>query len=151
LYGILKRDGCIRAKQAGYDIFVKRVEGRKLVNAIFMRRDQNSASSGLTFDFIVWAREAQLRVDLDNRKIYVVMHDCYFCNSDGLDDGYVLDKEWPVELPEMANNSKERASQLDWWELAKKRDELGREEQQVNAEISAQDALVDSGNSSRRI
>src|SRR5262249_50666011 len=39
LYSALKREGCIRHPKINYEIHVRRVEDRKLLDALFLRRD----------------------------------------------------------------------------------------------------------------
>src|SRR5207249_4016423 len=68
LYSMLKRDGCFRHPKINYEVHVKRVEDRKLIDAIFMRRDPH-AHEDIVYDVIAHAREAELEVDMKRKEI----------------------------------------------------------------------------------
>src|SRR5438270_12437623 len=65
LYAMLRRDKQINYPKLSYAIFVRRVDGHKLYEAIFKRRDMREGHDG--YDVVAWAREAELRVDLPCR------------------------------------------------------------------------------------
>src|SRR5262249_55891142 len=92
LYALLKRHGSIQHPRLGYVIFVKRVEGRKLLDAHFLRRDAKG-----NFDVQAHAREAELRVNLAQKQILVHMRDCHVAGHQ--DTGFFANKIWPVDLP----------------------------------------------------
>jgi lipopolysaccharide export system permease protein len=131
LYMTLKRDGCIRHGKMGYVIYVKRVEGRTLVEATFMRRGANGF-----FDAIAWAREAELHVDLAKRQIIVDMRQSYVSSGDNQDGGPAGDSKWPVDLPEPPAMTK-RPSQLRWFELFAKEAETREELETLLLELDA--------------
>jgi lipopolysaccharide export system permease protein len=141
LYSMLKRDGCIRHKNLGYVIFVKRVEGRKMIDAQFMRRDPKNQY----YDVIARAREAELRVDMAQKQIIVHMRHCYISSENGLDEGYVLDKDWPVELPDFPTD-KDRPSQFTWEELQEKLEEFKARESKFDEDIRLHEIAVNQGN-----
>ncbi len=95
LYSTLKREGCIRHSKINYTINVRRVQDKKLLEALFMRLDPKDQH----YDIIAWAREAKLRVDKKNKKILVDMQHCYISSDNGMDDAYVESRVWEVELP----------------------------------------------------
>ena len=64
---MLKRDGRFCSDKVDYEIYVKRVESRTLIEAEFRRRDPKTKK----YDVITWAREAELHVDLAKRKLKV--------------------------------------------------------------------------------
>src|SRR5207248_3318795 len=79
LYNILKREGCIRHSKIDYTIYVQRVQGRKLLEALFMHRDTKSKrldSKEQLYDVIAWAREAELHADLEHNQLVVTMRNC---------------------------------------------------------------------------
>jgi lipopolysaccharide export system permease protein len=95
LYAMLKKDRCIKRYDLPYCIWVREVQGKRLQDAIFKRRDTNKG----TYDVIARAREAELHVDLANKQVLVHMRHCYLFNDNGKGCGYFQDKIWPVPLP----------------------------------------------------
>ena len=51
LYNLLRREGCIHHSKINYTIYVQRVQERKLIEALFMRRDAQDKH----YDVIAWA------------------------------------------------------------------------------------------------
>lgn len=143
LYSALRREGCIRHPKLNYEIHVKRVEGRKLVDAQFMRRDPK----GKHFDIIARAREAELRVDRARNQVLIHMRHCFINGENGQDNAIVEEKVWPVELPEdfkerpMKNSPRE----MTWQELHDNRDRLKNESDKFEADIGAHRALINQG------
>jgi len=127
LYNMLRREGCIRHAKIDYTIFVQRVQGRKLLEALFMRRDPKDQH----YDIIAWAREAELKVDLRHNEIKVHMHHCYISSENGMDEAYVENKEWPMALPPDITeaNKKSSARAMTWSEISIEIDRLEREKQ----------------------
>ena len=120
LYGMLRRDGRIQHPKINYTIFVERVEGEKLRNALFLRRDVKTKQ----YDIIARADEAKLSVDVEKKLILVHMFNCRIVTN-GQDEGYVENREWPVELPpEFEAGDKFRATDMTWSELGEFRERL---------------------------
>jgi len=67
LYGLLKKEGRIAHPDYSYEFYVKKVQGRKLLDIEFMRRDP----SGKSYDLVGRASEAELHVDLKEGQIVV--------------------------------------------------------------------------------
>ncbi len=141
LYGMLKRDGYIRHPKLAYVIDVKRVQGRKLQDALFKRREPK----GMGFDMIARAHEAELHYDPREKKLFVHMRRCYIISNekDGT-SGYVADKFWPVEMPPdfTAAGTKFRASDMTWEELADHRRAVVKEKETLDAVIAAHRVLL---------
>ena len=121
LYGMLRREQCIRHPRFNYEIHVTRVQGEKLLGAQFRRRDANNQF----YDMIAFAREAELLIDMRRNCIHVRMKNCYVrdfkANIDSVDVGRV----WDVELPDdMTGLSKLRPSDMTWRELFENREEM---------------------------
>src|SRR5262249_17764204 len=68
LYWTLRRDHAINAPRLNYAMWVRQVQGRKLLNALFKRRAPDGH-----YDVIALAREAELRVDVQGKQILVMM------------------------------------------------------------------------------
>ncbi|HMF19860.1 MAG TPA: LptF/LptG family permease [Gemmataceae bacterium] len=139
MYTKLKHEGQLTLPKVNYEIYVKRVQGRKLLDAQFMRRD----ASGRRFDVIARAREAELHVDLAKRQIIVHMKNCEIVNTDdspenGGVSGHVDEKDWPIEIPEeLLKPIKNRPCDMTWQEMRTKSGELEGLIQSVRLEIAA--------------
>jgi lipopolysaccharide export system permease protein len=143
LYGLLKRDGRISHPNLNYVIYVNRVQGRKLVDAQFMRRDPK----GQSYDLIARAREAELVVDLPNRQIQVHMRHCYVTSSDPKEaQGYVDDRKWPVDLPDdLVKQTKFRAASMTWPELLRHKAQIENDIEGIEVDMTAHQAVIDMG------
>ncbi len=140
MYTVLRRDGKLMLPQLHFDIFVQRVEGRKLIEAQFMRRDPKTK----TFDFIARAREAELQVNVAKQELAVVARDCDVVRKND-DNGFQEKFEWTVELPKIDSIEKQRADHLAWTELWERRDQLGKHIEYIEAEITAHQIMQNLG------
>lgn len=142
LYSTLRREGCIRHPKINYEIHVKRVDGRKLHDAIFYRRDPN----GKGFDVIASAREAELLVDKKRGQILVHMRHCHINSQNAQDNGYLQDKFWPVDLPkELSDPIKHSPREMTWQELHDHRERLSQERDKFGADIVTHQAAINQG------
>ncbi|MCI0739485.1 MAG: LptF/LptG family permease [Gemmataceae bacterium] len=142
LYSMLKREGKLRHPKLNYEIHVRLVQGRKLLDAVFMRRDP----TGLRFDLIARAQEAELLVDLAHNKIYVQMKHCHVANDSGEYEGFVENQNWPVELPEdLTNFKKTSARSMTWLELWHEADETERKKRKFQTDLAAHQAVLNTG------
>jgi lipopolysaccharide export system permease protein len=92
LYAKLRRD--LRFQQAGvnYSIFVKEVQGRRLLGAIFKKRDDKTGD-----EIVVSAREAELEVNLERGEVVVTMRYGELTRSDG--SRVIIDDEMNFAVP----------------------------------------------------
>jgi lipopolysaccharide export system permease protein len=120
LYGVLEREGSFKHPRIDYEIHVKKVQGRKLIEAQFMHKDPNQPKR---YNVVARAKEAELRWDKRNKKILVHMHFCLVW-TDKSNTAYFEDKIWPVDLPpDMDQKVKNRPSDMTWEELNEARQE----------------------------
>jgi len=114
LYSQLRKDGHLRNSKISYEIVVGRVQGRKLIDAKFMRR----SADGQTIDLIVLAKEAELRVATIHNKILVDMRGCNIIKEGG-DEAFVESRIWEIDIKGDLNGatSKFRAADMTWVEL----------------------------------
>jgi lipopolysaccharide export system permease protein len=71
MYQELKKEKGISHPRLPYSMFVRDVQGHRLIDATFQhRRPDNS----MTHDLVIRSREAELEVDLEKRKLIVTMH-----------------------------------------------------------------------------
>ena len=76
LYGMLRRERSIRFHNFPYVMYVRDVQGRRLVDVVLKRRVKyKNADTGAEtyagYDFVTRAREARLQVDIAEGKLYV--------------------------------------------------------------------------------
>jgi lipopolysaccharide export system permease protein len=103
LYAMLKKDRSIKMLNTPYCIFVRHVQGRRLEEAIFKRREAH----GEKYDIIARANEAELHVDLPNKEVQVHMHHCRMLDDNGKARSYLQNKTFHVPLPPSFGERKE--------------------------------------------
>jgi lipopolysaccharide export system permease protein len=119
-------------------IYVNRVQGRKLIDAQFMRRDP----TGQFYDFIARAKEAELQVHLSKNQVLVHMYHCWISSADHKERAYVERKTWPIELPQIIPTDKTSTSAMTYWELFERMDELDDKIAKKQADIAAHQAVI---------
>jgi lipopolysaccharide export system permease protein len=143
LYGMLRKDGCIRHPRMNYEVYVKRVQGKKLIDAQF--RKKNASGDGI--EAIALAKEAELQVDMAHKRINIRMRHCNIIGDNGM-DGFFEDKVWPVEIPDEfgAIPAKTRASDMTWAELFENRRKMEAEIADIESDIARHQAQINLGN-----
>jgi lipopolysaccharide export system permease protein len=142
MYSKLRHDGSLALPQVNYEIYVKRVQGHKLLDAQFMRRDATGK-----YDIIARAREAELNVDLPNKQINVHMKNCEIANNTEGVTGHVDEKDWPIQIPdEFLNPIKNRPCDMTWQEMRSRTAELTEEIKKAQRDIAAHTAQMNLGN-----
>jgi lipopolysaccharide export system permease protein len=145
LYAILKRDHEITRRpelKLDYEIFVEQVQGRKLKNAIFMRRDSKG-----DYDLVAKAREAELRVNRnagEHGEIIVHMRHGNVVDHAGKTRGTFEDEFYSVPLPKIEPKAPSPRD-LTWQELLEARRAVEEECEKRAAELAltvAQENLV---------
>jgi len=133
LYSLLKKNLMLSGSQMPYAIFVKDVQGKKLISPVFKKRNADG-----TIGMVVHAREADLRVDMQKKELTVHMLNGVIITSDGSLDGDFNDKFFPVPLPpDFGKMDNLRARDMTWQELVARRAELNGEIDAASAEIAA--------------
>lgn len=119
LYSMLAKQGNLTHSNLPYAMFVKGVQGRKLVHPTFKRRDGKG-----DIDLVAQAREADLRVNLAKRQLLIHMRHGTASFQDG-SQGYFEDRVWEVPLPSNLNSeANRRARDMTWQEITEKRAEF---------------------------
>jgi lipopolysaccharide export system permease protein len=135
LYGMLRKDRSIKQPGLNYCIFVRQVQGHRLLDALFKRRDPRTNQ----YDVIAQAREAELKYDANEKQIQVTMKYCNLFTEKGDSAGYVHQKMWPVPLPpELGENKTPKPRAMSFPQLLARRRLM---QQQVDA-MAAQQALA---------
>lgn len=123
LYGMLRRERCIRFPNFPYALYVRDVQGRRLVDVVLKRRVKyTNPDTGLVtyagYDFVARAREAQLRVNIAEGKLYIDP-DRFVIDDKTTRGTTAPNGPLPVELPESLNGKsiKPRSMSLTWPDL----------------------------------
>jgi lipopolysaccharide export system permease protein len=141
LYTMLKRDKGINDRRLDFIMFVHDVQGRRLLNATFQHRpkDRDNKDNKVVHDFVIQAREAEIEVDMQNRKLIVQMHDGEITSNIRGDNALFVYHEEAIDLPSMFDTSHVvRARDMTWPELVAERAAL--EEQVRSLEREKEDA-----------
>jgi len=93
IYGMLRKQHSFNYPQMPYAIWVRDVEGKKLVDPVIKGRN----TQGL--NFVAQAREAELHVDMAARKLSITLSIGRFITSDDQDNGIFDSKTVDVDLP----------------------------------------------------
>jgi lipopolysaccharide export system permease protein len=141
LYGMLKRESRICHPRLAYEVYVKRVEGQKLKDAQFRRKDGKGG-----YDMIAVAREAELLVDMAHKKIYVRMKYCEIIDNKNNTPTFVDERVWPVEMPDdLAGQGKARPSDMTWTELMEARHKIFEEQDRAQGDIASHQTAINVG------
>lgn len=126
MYQELKREKSISHPRLPYSMFVRDVQGHRLIDATFQhRRSENDR----THDVVIRSREAELEVDLERRKLIVKMHfgEIVYQRGEGHGDSrpdIILFEHHneEVELPALWESDHiARPRDLSWHQLGEKR------------------------------
>ena len=130
LYNLLKRDRNFRYPNAPYSIYIREVQGRRLIDVVLKRRKKLTTGQNdihaAGYDFIARAREAQLRVDIDRGILFVKLFGWGAVENGSNSNISTEDNpEIEIPLPEMFSpkQAKARLSAHTWDELPVRADE----------------------------
>src|SRR5262245_33224192 len=129
LYALLKKHGQVTHPQFDYSMFVKGVQGRRLISPTFKHRDAHGET-----DIAAQAQEAELRVDMKKRILLVRMYrgEVWSKKETHL---YFQQKDFEVELPDDFFSEHRRARDLTWEQIHERLDELMDEQQELENEL----------------
>jgi lipopolysaccharide export system permease protein len=131
LYSTLKRNGTLYHPQSPYSMFVKGIQGKKLIDPVFKRR-----TSAGTVDIVAHAREADLRVDLANKQL--LLHMRYGFATMGSDSAAFVNRTFEVPLPPgLDKYENRRPRDMTWREMIDRREELLEELAHLRGETEA--------------
>jgi len=132
LYGMLRTTRQINFPHLSYAIFAERVEGKKLINAIFKKRDAKGQP-----EVIIHAHEAEMAVNMHTRVVRVYMRDCeiYDMNPDRV-RGCFPEKTEEVALPDsLGIDHDPKPRDLSWQQIFKHRREAMEIEDSLREQI----------------
>ena len=121
IYNLLKRDRSFRNPQSPYSIYVRDVQGRRLLDVVIKRRKKAMPGQDLNaigYDYVARAREAQLEVNIDKGVLIVKLFG-WGAVGDGANLYTDDNPEVEIPLPPMFNPQqlKSRLSATNWNEL----------------------------------
>ncbi len=131
IYSRLRRDLSFREMKMDYAIWVKEVRGRRLIAPIFIKRDGRGKD-----EIIATAREAELKVDLEQGDIHVRMLHGEWSKDHG--NSYLSFEEEiiPVQLPPLGAGRKVRAREMTIAQILQRRQELVDEAEENRRQIA---------------
>jgi lipopolysaccharide export system permease protein len=130
LYSLLKKQHEIKYSNFPYQIFVKGVKDKKLIEPIFKRKDANGA-----IDWVAHAREAELQVRPSAGQVDVLVKHCVVWGDNS--SGVLEDKPLTVELPkDFGKQTQPRPRDLTWQEIIDRRQELKKEIEDIKVRAS---------------
>jgi lipopolysaccharide export system permease protein len=138
LYSMLKNERCINHPKLSYAIWVKQVQGRRLLDATFKRRDGRGQ-----YDLVAVAKEAELRVDPHNKQVLVHMrHGEVYSMANGT-RAYFVDRVWPVPMPDSPMPERQRKPrEMTWMQLHERRQEIVDEQKDTATAIAQAASLA---------
>lgn len=146
LYSVLRRHGSINHSQLPYSMFVKNVEGRKLVSPRIKRKNAKGE-----IDFVAEAREADIQVDTARGQLVIRMHFGVTLSEkrEAGQHSAVLSRasfdheKFEVALPsDFLKDKVIRARDLTWRQLDERRLELLGEIDEIGKEIEEKEPFV---------
>ncbi len=140
LYAMLRRQNQITFPHLEYSMYVKGVQGQRLISPTFKHRDAKGET-----DIVAVSREAELLVDMKARLILVHMRFGEVLSKDGATVQFD-DRIFDVPLPDSLTNNFQRPRDMTWQELFAEHDKQRKEETKILDEIEkATQALPTSG------
>jgi lipopolysaccharide export system permease protein len=148
MYALLKKDKSISDPRLDFAVFVRQVQGRKLIDAVFKRRNKDGH-----FDLVIRAQEAELDVDLKNSVLLVHMRHAEIWGEDGTQASFPERIE-SVKLPTIFGGGRPpRPRDMTWKQMVAERrrllerigsvdDEARQTEENIAAGRAAPDAPV---------
>jgi lipopolysaccharide export system permease protein len=156
LYNMLKRDRCFRPSNFPYVIYVRDVQGRRLLDVVIKRRAKVKAKDGNEvyhgYDFVARAQEARIIVDLEKATLALDPNK-WVVWSEGANLFAAGSKPLDIPLPEMfsAKNAKSRVTALEWEELPERIRELEEKREALQEKRRANRELAEKVKTSDRV
>src|SRR5205085_8714755 len=122
LYNTVKREKRLRSPSVPYVVYVREVQGRRLLDVVIKKRTaaklENGQPAPLEYDFVARAREAKLIVDLEKGTLAIDPDRWVW--ADNKSGGEVRDNS-PMEIPLpdalTGKQVKSRPAALEWQEI----------------------------------
>jgi lipopolysaccharide export system permease protein len=131
LYSLLRKHQEIKHSTFPYQIFVKGVKGKKLLEPIFKRKDANGA-----IEWVAHAREAELQVLPSKGQVEIHVKQCVVWGENEA-NGTLAGNILRVDLPsDFGKQYQRRPRDLTWQEILDKRVELQKKIEEIQRKIA---------------
>jgi lipopolysaccharide export system permease protein len=131
LYSLLRKHQEIKHSSFPYQIFVRAVKGKKLLDPIFKRKDAHGA-----IEWVAHAREAELQVLPSKGQVDIFVTHCVVWGENEA-NGCLASDILHVDLPEdFGKQNQRRPRDLTWQEILDKRIELQKKIEDIKAKIA---------------
>ena len=133
LYSMLARQKSISHPSMPYAMWVRGVQGKKLIEPLIKRRDPTDPTK---ID-VAQAKEAELRVDVEHKKMLVKMKWTTTTAADG-SHAYFPEHVWELELPDgfLKSSENRRARDMSWQEILEGRRDLDAQIDNLNGTLA---------------
>jgi lipopolysaccharide export system permease protein len=132
LYARLRRDLSFNEPRVNYAIWVKEVQGRRLIRATFKKRDDKGWE-----EIVAQAAEAELKVDLEKGVVHVQMIHGEMSKDRGETTVSFERENIPVPLPPLGANRRIRARELSNARIREREGQVLAEQEQLRADLAA--------------
>lgn len=147
LYNQLRRDRCLRYPGLPYVIYVRDVQGKRLIDVVIKRRAKAKSANEMTtgYDLVARMHEARLRVDMASGKV-VIDPDRFVVHEKNASGSTAGAGSFTMDLPDSVSgkDARVRISALTWEDLpariaivAGERDAIVRQRADVQNEINS--------------
>jgi lipopolysaccharide export system permease protein len=139
MYSMLARQKSISHPQMPYAMWVKGVQGRKLVDPLFKCKDPKTGK----FTIVAEAREAELHVDMNRKLLLLNMKECKVVGDGDESNGTVGAKLWEVALPDgfLKTGENRRPRDMTWQEILDAQHDFDDKMDKLSADIALQTSL----------
>lgn len=131
LYALLRKEGQIKQNGLKYAMWVHRVQGRRLLDPVFRRMDDQGH-----YDVFARAREAELMYDTNRREVLIHMRHGEVYSEVNQARVHFEDKIWAVPMPPPEKARVPRPRELTWQEILDRRIELAGEQEVTSSQIA---------------
>ena len=132
MYSLLAKQKSITHPQMPYAMWVKGVQGRKLLDPLFKCKDAKTGK----FTIVAEAREAELHVDMNRKLLLVNMRECTVVGDES--NGTFPAKLWEVALPDgfLKTGEHRRPRDMTWQEILDARRDFDNKIDEENARLA---------------
>ncbi|HTU20675.1 MAG TPA: LptF/LptG family permease [Gemmataceae bacterium] len=131
LYSLLKKHNEIKHSSFPYQIFVRGVRGKTLMDAIFKRKDAHGV-----IDWVAHAREAELQVLPSKGQVEIQVRHCVVWGENEA-SGVLRNEPIYVDLPkDFGKQTQRRPRDLTWQEILEKRIEFQKKIEGIQSNIA---------------
>lgn len=120
LYNQLRRDRCLRHPGLPYVIYVRDVQGKRLIDVVIKRRAKAKSPNEMTtgYDLVARMHEARLRVDMASGKV-VIDPDRFVVHEKNASGSTASAGSFTMDLPDSVSgkDARVRISALTWEDL----------------------------------